>query len=235
MERKHPLPGDLMRVNTNECDALEPKRSDERFRLGCVQCDRDDFDEVDVLPNSWEDITPVQSLQESKTPGYLVDKTRSPFEWQTHLGLCPECQASRIEKPTKEHRKKPSSHGSNSVQTLLSNLAESGMLSGRELATLMRRNRVTIKMLAARIGTTQKRVRQVRVSGFTDPLSIRDWIQAITGDDPGQVLIRFRVDKRSEDFKCANCGRFLNYGEDVYRFGPGIYCSKHCCRECCNS
>ena len=33
---------------------------------------------------------------------------------------------------------------------------------------------------------TQKRIRQVRAEGLIDPLSIRDWLEAITGEDLGQ-------------------------------------------------
>jgi hypothetical protein len=50
-----------------------------QFRLGCVGCDRDDHDFSDELPAEWLDIGEVQ-------------QTDSPDQWQTHLGLCPDCQ-----------------------------------------------------------------------------------------------------------------------------------------------
>ena len=58
-------------------------------------------------------------------------------------------------------------------------------MTGKELATLMRRHKVTIRELARRIQITQKSVRQRRETGLTDPGLARDWIQAITRNDPG--------------------------------------------------
>ena len=58
-------------------------------------------------------------------------------------------------------------------------------MTGTELATLMRRHKVTIRELARRIQITQKRVRYRRETGLPDPELARDWIQAITGTDPG--------------------------------------------------
>lgn len=58
-------------------------------------------------------------------------------------------------------------------------------MTGNELTTLMRRHKVTIRELARRIQITQTRVRYRRETGLTDPGLARDWIQAITGTDPG--------------------------------------------------
>ena len=58
-------------------------------------------------------------------------------------------------------------------------------MTGTELATLMRRHKVTIRELARRIKITQKHVRYRREAGLIDPELARDWIQAITGTDPG--------------------------------------------------
>ena len=62
------------------------------IRLGCMHCDRDDFDGVDVLPEDWEEIGEVRSYDESMREVAVDDQTRSVFDWQTHLGLCPECK-----------------------------------------------------------------------------------------------------------------------------------------------
>ena len=62
------------------------------IRLGCMHCDRDDFDGVDVLPEDWEEIGEVRSYDESMREVAVDDQTRSVFDWQTHLGVCPECQ-----------------------------------------------------------------------------------------------------------------------------------------------
>lgn len=59
------------------------------------------------------------------------------------------------------------------------------VLDGRRVASLMRFNRVTIAMLAKRTGVTQKRIREVRESGLDSKAAARDWVQAITGTDPG--------------------------------------------------
>jgi hypothetical protein len=57
-------------------------------------------------------------------------------------------------------------------------------MTGKELITMMRRHNVTISELARRIQITQKRVRMRRETGL-NPETARDWIQAITGIDPG--------------------------------------------------
>ena len=58
-------------------------------------------------------------------------------------------------------------------------------MTGQALIRLMRRHRVTIRTLAARLGISLVRVRQVRAAGLRDPHYVRDWTQAITGKDPG--------------------------------------------------
>lgn len=58
-------------------------------------------------------------------------------------------------------------------------------MTGKELFRLMRKHRVTIRELKARTGITLKRIRQVRESGLADANAVRDWVQAITGRDPG--------------------------------------------------
>ena len=63
-----------------------------KIRLGCIHCDRNDFDGVDVLPEDWEDIDEVRSYDEATREVDADDLTRSVFDWQTHLGVCPECQ-----------------------------------------------------------------------------------------------------------------------------------------------
>ena len=60
-------------------------------------------------------------------------------------------------------------------------------LSGREIIKLMNRHHITIRELSHRMGITMKRIREVRRDGLRDPGFIRDWIEAITGDDPGPI------------------------------------------------
>lgn len=61
-------------------------------------------------------------------------------------------------------------------------------LSGPALCKVMRQHRVTIAELKARTGITMKVIRERRETGLTNPYSIRDWLQAITGTDPGAAL-----------------------------------------------
>ncbi len=63
-----------------------------RIRLGCMYCDRNDYDGVDAFPNDWEEIEEVRSLEEATREVAVDDQTRSVFDWQTHLGDCPDCQ-----------------------------------------------------------------------------------------------------------------------------------------------
>ncbi len=63
-----------------------------KSRLACGECDRGDFDGVNKLPHDWIDISEFQSLEESLQEIDVDDHSRSPFEWYTHLGTCPECQ-----------------------------------------------------------------------------------------------------------------------------------------------
>jgi hypothetical protein len=60
-------------------------------------------------------------------------------------------------------------------------------LSGRDLRTLMRRHRVTIRALARRMEIPMSRIRARRLQGIDDWNVIRDWVEAITGADPGAV------------------------------------------------
>lgn len=58
-------------------------------------------------------------------------------------------------------------------------------MSGKELVRLMRANKVTIRELSRRIGITQIRIRWRRANGIPEAGTRRDWVQAITGRDPG--------------------------------------------------
>lgn len=62
------------------------------IRLGCIRCDREDFDGVEELPDNWEDVDEVQSYEESIKEVEADDPTGDVTFWQTHLGTCPDCQ-----------------------------------------------------------------------------------------------------------------------------------------------
>lgn len=61
-------------------------------------------------------------------------------------------------------------------------------MSGKQIQSLMRRHQVTIRELSKRMQITQKRIREVRERGLTDPNIVRDWVQGITGSDPGPIV-----------------------------------------------
>jgi hypothetical protein len=61
-------------------------------------------------------------------------------------------------------------------------------LSGPALIKVMRQHKVTIAELKARTGITMKAIRERRETGLTNAYAIRDWLQAITGTDPGAAL-----------------------------------------------
>jgi transcriptional regulator with XRE-family HTH domain len=56
-------------------------------------------------------------------------------------------------------------------------------VSGAVIRRLMRRHKVTIREIAARLNVTLKRVREVRKNGAETYFIYCDWHQAITGDD----------------------------------------------------
>lgn len=73
---------------------IEPAKGLPAFiRLGCAYCDRDDFDGVSELPKDWLDVQAIQSWEDSVRPVAADDMQRSVHDWQTHLGICPECNA----------------------------------------------------------------------------------------------------------------------------------------------
>lgn len=60
-------------------------------------------------------------------------------------------------------------------------------LTGKQLQSLMLQHKVTIAVLAARLQLPMTRVRLYRAHGHGCPFTARDWIQAITGTDPGPI------------------------------------------------
>lgn len=75
------------------------------------------------------------------------------------------------------------------VRYCLDNFVEDSgfVLDGFEISRLMRAHNVTIRGLSERMGITQKRIREVRGSGLDNRNAARDWIEAITGKDPGPI------------------------------------------------
>ncbi|QDT71336.1 hypothetical protein I41_04930 [Lacipirellula limnantheis] len=63
------------------------------IRLGCMFCDRSDSDGIDAVPTSWFSVEQVQDLDVSTQ---AMSSDRSDAAWQTHLGVCPECQDAEL-------------------------------------------------------------------------------------------------------------------------------------------
>jgi hypothetical protein len=103
-------------------------------------------------------------------------------------------------------------------------------LTGEELTRLMRKHKVTIRGLAATMQITMRRVSRARELGVKGP-AVRDWLEHITGHDPGPQPTRYRINRHTEEAICAYCGCPLYVGDWVFAYVGGIYCSKTCCRK----
>jgi hypothetical protein len=62
------------------------------IRLACLYCDTEEGDGVESIPLDWGDVEEVQSYADSLKEVTAGDSSRSPLDWYTHLGVCPECR-----------------------------------------------------------------------------------------------------------------------------------------------
>jgi hypothetical protein len=90
---------------------------------------------------------------------------------------------------------------------------------------------MTIDGLAFRLGTSQRRVRQVREQGLRNPLAIREWLDAIQGENPRPLPTKFRIGRPIEEVDCGFCGCPLTVSEDGFEYGGDVFCSTDCCRK----
>ena len=104
-------------------------------------------------------------------------------------------------------------------------------MSGRDIVRLMRKYRVTIRQLATISGISMKRIREIRTVGIDRPNVVRDWIQLITGVDPGPMpeRIEFKSDEAGAD--CEFCGFPFRAHDSVFLYSGKQYCSVSCCRR----
>ena len=105
--------------------------------------------------------------------------------------------------------------------------SQEAKLSADEVRRLMRQHRVTIRGLAQDMQITMKRVREVRKCGLTGP-AVRDWLEHITGHDPGPTPTRYRISHHTEEATCEWCGCPLYVGDWAYEYVLSVYCSKVC-------
>ena len=105
------------------------------------------------------------------------------------------------------------------------------ILAGEDIVRLMRKHRITISVLAVKVGSSQRRVRLLRHTGLTDAAVIRDWLEAITGQDPGPVPKRCKIENEYEGAECHFCGYPLFHGDVVWRYADHAYCTIDCVRK----
>ena len=82
-----------------------------------------------------------------------------------------------------------------------------------------------------RLGSTQKRVRQVRETGLQDHHVIRDWMESITSQDPGSLPERYRINGIGEAAECCFCGCSMSHDDDAWEYVGQVFCSISCCRK----
>lgn len=264
------------------------------IRLGCCHCDRMDCDGIEAYPTDWTRIQPVNQS--------------SLLGWETHLGICPDCQkadddfASSDEDTPPWEEPEQNSGKSTTVHPIIAQIIDrdchvgtsdrevvrhvisrlrhgydtframppadrellieqaiqhhrrnfklyvevmSGFsrttgktpanlphkLNGKEIIALMRKHKITIEGLAFRLGTTKKRVREIRKVGLYGGLVVRDWLQAITGEDLGPIPTSYRIRNKSESADCGYCGCPLIPGDQAYEYVGEVFCSTTCCRK----
>ena len=108
------------------------------------------------------------------------------------------------------------------------------ILTGEDIVRLMRKHRITISVLAVKLGSSQRRVRLLKHTGLTDAAVIRDWLEAITGQDPGPVPKRCKIENEYEGAEYHFCGYPLFHDDVVWRYADRVYCTIDCCRKSCN-
>ena len=94
----------------------------------------------------------------------------------------------------------------------------------RQLIHIMAGN---IRDLAQRLGMTQRRIRECRRAGLGNPHAVRDWLEAITGHDPGPRPEVAYVQRWELPLTCR-CGRHLLLGDGVWRVYRHSWCSIDC-------
>ena len=62
------------------------------IRLACFYCDTDECDGIDEVPPDWTEVEEFQSYAESLEEVAPDDPARTPLDWYTHLGVCPDCR-----------------------------------------------------------------------------------------------------------------------------------------------
>lgn len=104
-------------------------------------------------------------------------------------------------------------------------------LTGEEVCRLMRKHKKTIKQLSFLLGIPCKRIREVRKCGLDESLAVRDWLEQITGEDPGPIPASYRINRHTEESACCYCGCPLYVGDTAFEYVDEAFCSRTCCRK----
>ena len=80
-----------------------------QIRLTCQYCDTDECDSVTEIPADWSDVEEVYRFAASGKTIAGDDETRSPLDWFTHIGVCPDCQIAVLSHSSTSSGRKPMS------------------------------------------------------------------------------------------------------------------------------
>ena len=108
------------------------------------------------------------------------------------------------------------------------------ILTGEDIVSLMHKHGITIPILAAKLGLSQRRVRLLKHTGLTDAAVIRDWLEAITGQDPDPVPRCCKIENAYEGAECHFCRYPLFHNDVAWRYADRVYCTMDCCVKSCN-
>lgn len=67
------------------------------IRLRCGECNCE-LDGIAEIPPGWVDVDEIRPLGESLTTyedGEVAPRNYSAFDWETHIGTCPECSSEQ--------------------------------------------------------------------------------------------------------------------------------------------
>ena len=137
-------------------------------------------------------------------------------------------------KPNRSKRGPLQQRDSKSQKSMKVTTLPPSMLTSEDIVRLMRKHRITIPILASQLGLSQRRVRLLKHTGLTDAAVIRNWLEAITGQDPGPVPKRCKIENAYEGAECHFCRYPLFHNDVAWRYADRVYCTMDCCVKSCN-
>ena len=137
-------------------------------------------------------------------------------------------------KPNRSKRGPLQQRDSKSQKSMKVTTLPPSMLTSEDIVRLMRKHRITIPILASQLGLSQRRVRLLKHTGLTDAAVIRNWLEAITGQDPGPVPRCCTIENAYEGAQCHFCRYPLFHNDVAWRYADRVYCTMDCCVKSCN-